>query len=64
MDETFSSIDLITQCLTDKKRTLKFKRAIAETVKLGDVVLDAGTGSSILALFAARNRAASDIVSL
>lgn len=54
MDETFSSIDLITQCLTDEKRTLKFKQAIEETVKHGDIVLDAGTGSSVLALFAAR----------
>ena len=54
MDETFSSIDLITQCLTDEKRTLKFKQAIEETVKPGDIVLDSGTGSSILALFAAR----------
>jgi len=54
MDETFSSIDLITQCLTDEKRTLKFKQAIEETVKPGDVVLDSGTGSSVLALFAAR----------
>ncbi len=54
MDETFSSIDLVTQCLADEKRTLKFKEAIEKVVKKGDVVLDAGTGSSILALFAAR----------
>lgn len=54
MDETFSSIDLITQCLTDEKRTSKFKQAIEDVVKPGDVVLDAGTGSGILALFAAR----------
>jgi len=54
MDETFSSIDLITQCLTDEKRTLKFKQAIEEMVKPGDIVLDSGTGSSVLALFAAR----------
>lgn len=54
MDETFSSIDLITQCLTDEKRTLKFKQAIEEAVNPGDIVLDSGTGSSVLALFAAR----------
>lgn len=54
MDETFSSIDLITQCLTDEKRTFKFKQAIEEAVKPGDIVLDSGTGSSVLALFAAR----------
>lgn len=54
MDETFSSIDLVTQCLADEKRTLPFQRAIEEVVRSGDMVLDVGTGSSILALFAAR----------
>jgi len=54
MDEAFSSIDLVAQCLADEKRTLKFQEAIEKNVKKGDVVLDAGTGSSILALFAAR----------
>lgn len=54
MDETFSSIDLITQCLTDEKRTSAFRDAIEKAVKSGDVVLDSGTGSAILALFAAR----------
>jgi predicted RNA methylase len=54
MDETFSTIDLITQCLTDEKRTLKFQQAIEAAVKPGDVVLDSGTGSAVLALFAAR----------
>jgi len=54
MDETFSSIDLITQCLTDEKRTKAFRQGIEKAVKPGDVVLDAGTGSGILALCAAR----------
>lgn len=54
MDETFSSIDLVTQCLLDKKRTEKFEKAIKKAVQPGSIVLDAGTGSGILALFAAR----------
>jgi predicted RNA methylase len=54
MDEAFSSIDLVTQCLTDKKRTDKFQQAIERNVKPGDIVLDSGTGSGILALMAAR----------
>ncbi|MES2931171.1 MAG: 50S ribosomal protein L11 methyltransferase [Patescibacteria group bacterium] len=54
MDEAFSSIDLVTQCLTDKKRTDKFQTVIDRVVKPGDVVLDSGTGSGVLALMAAR----------
>ena len=54
MDEAFSSIDLVTQCLTDKKRTDKFQEVIDRTIRPGDVVLDSGTGSGILALMAAR----------
>ncbi|MES2668523.1 MAG: 50S ribosomal protein L11 methyltransferase [Patescibacteria group bacterium] len=54
LDETFSSIDLVTQCLTDKKRTDRFEEAIARNVKKGDLVMDSGTGSGILALMAAR----------
>jgi predicted RNA methylase len=54
MDETFSSIDLVTQCMTDERRTLKFQEAIEQIVKPGDVVLDSGTGSAVLALMAAR----------
>lgn len=54
MDEAFSSIDLVTQCLTDRKRTAKFEEVIDRIVKPGDVVLDSGTGSGILALMAAR----------
>jgi len=54
MDETFSSIDFVTQCLTDQKRTFKFQEAIQKVVRPDDVVLDSGTGSAILALMAAR----------
>lgn len=54
LDETFSSIDLVTQCMTDERRTVKFQDAIEQMVKPGDLVLDSGTGSAVLALMAAR----------
>ncbi len=54
MDETFSSIDLVTQCLLDSERTSLFEKVINNVVKPGQRVLDAGTGSGILSLFAAR----------
>ncbi len=54
MDETFSSIDLVTQCLLDTERTSKFEDVINQIVKPGHVVLDSGTGSGILAMFAAK----------
>lgn len=53
-DETFSSIECITECLSDAERTDAIMRAIQETVRPGDIVLDAGTGSAILAMTAAR----------
>jgi len=40
-------------CLIDKDRTDVFRKAIANTVKKGDIVVDMGTGSGILAMFAA-----------
>ncbi len=41
-------------CLIDSKRTKIFKEAIFDIVRKGDVVVDAGTGTGILALFAAK----------
>ncbi len=42
------------ECLSDEVRTESFERAISEVVKLGDVVVDVGTGTGILAFFACR----------
>jgi predicted RNA methylase len=40
-------------CLYDKKRTLAFKKAIRQTVRKGDIVVDAGSGTGVMAMFAA-----------
>jgi predicted RNA methylase len=39
-------------CLIDKQRTLSFQKSIQNTVRKGDIVVDMGTGSGILAMFA------------
>jgi len=44
----------IQECLFDTKRTQDFLDAINETVRPGDIVVDAGSGSGVLGLFAAR----------
>jgi predicted RNA methylase len=50
----WSKTDFPFQCLLDKVRTTTFQRAIEASVRAGDVVVDVGSGSGILALFAAR----------
>lgn len=45
---------LVGECILDKERTLMFEEAILKTVKDGMTVLDAGSGTGILALFSAR----------
>lgn len=52
--DIFSNLQVIGECLLDKKRVTSFEKAIKEIIKEGDVVLDCGTGSGILALFAAK----------
>lgn len=50
----FDSPELQISMLDDRTRTEAFLRAIEKTVKAGDIVLDLGTGTGILALSAAR----------
>lgn len=57
MDEkfdNFSGVLFIDECLLDTERTNYFRDAIMDKVKAGDFVLDAGTGTGIMALFAVK----------
>jgi predicted RNA methylase len=49
----WASTDFPYQCLVDSRRTEAFRTAIRATIRPGDVVVDAGSGSGILALLAA-----------
>lgn len=51
---TISNFLLVDECLLDARRVRVFREAIERTVKPGDVVVDAGTGTGIMALFAAK----------
>jgi predicted RNA methylase len=50
----WSDTEYVYRCLADKERTLSFKNAIETAVKPGHVVLDLGTGSGVMAIFAAK----------
>ena len=54
MDSALSNLLLIDECLFDEKRVQTFARAIKKSVKVGDIVVDAGTGTGIIALLAAK----------
>ena len=49
----WSGSDFNFWCFIDKKRTLHLKKVISDLVNPGDIVVDVGTGTGILAIFAA-----------
>jgi protein arginine N-methyltransferase 1 len=54
MRELRDMLDYHNTMLSDEPRTSTYAQAIAETVRPGDVVVDIGTGTGILAMMAAR----------
>ncbi|QQR82340.1 50S ribosomal protein L11 methyltransferase [Candidatus Campbellbacteria bacterium] len=52
-EKYWSMTEGVFNCLIDSKRTLAFGKAIKNTVKPGDVVVDTGAGSGVLAMLAA-----------
>lgn len=50
----WSSLDVHRTLLADKTRVQAFQKAIDDVIKKGDAVLDLGTGTGILAFFAAK----------
>lgn len=53
LKEYWSMTEGVFNCLIDEKRTIAFKAAIEKAVRPGDIVVDAGTGSGVLAMFSA-----------
>jgi predicted RNA methylase len=53
LNEYWSMTEGVFHCLIDEARTLAFKSAIENAVRPGDIVVDAGSGSGVLAMFAA-----------
>lgn len=50
----FSGMDVHRNMLADQERLSKYREAIFEVVKPGDVVIDAGAGTGILSIYAAQ----------
>lgn len=57
MEEIWSNTDFPYMCLKDEIRTRAFQKAIQSVVQSGDIVVDVGSGSGILAFFAAASGA-------
>lgn len=53
-NQYWSMTEGVFNCLIDTVRTKSFSKAISRTVSKGDVVVDMGTGSGILAMLAAK----------
>lgn len=49
----FGSHEIAYECLADSVRTLNFKKAIVSQIKRDSIVMELGTGTGILSLFAA-----------
>ncbi len=54
MTDYWSTSDFPYECLVDRRRTEMLRTAVEAAVRPGDVVVDAGAGTGILALFAAK----------
>ena len=50
----YSNIDLSYHLIIDRKRTLAFKKAITKAVRKNDIILELGSGTAILSMFAAQ----------